>query len=212
MTEAADLSVIRKRMAVAMQAMGHVVKDQTVEIPGKYSYNFANLNSVMAVIKPALHDQNLMLTQPIVTRDGMTVVTTMLTALDTGDYIMFDGPGFPVKADPQAAGSAITYYRRYALVTLFALEADDDDGGMAHRAVAQPGRRTPAEEQVVKIISDLPNRAQRDQFKADFKARFGCGLSELGESLHGEALTWAKLWDMPNDAETDEDTNTDGSR
>ena len=37
----------------------------------------------------------------------------------------------PEVTDAQKAGSAITYFRRYALQSLLALEAEDDDGNTA---------------------------------------------------------------------------------
>jgi hypothetical protein len=37
----------------------------------------------------------------------------------------------PETVDAQKAGSAITYFRRYALQSLLALEAEDDDGNTA---------------------------------------------------------------------------------
>jgi hypothetical protein len=47
----------------------------------------------------------------------------------------------PELADAQKAGSAITYFRRYALQSLLALEAEDDDAKEVHDgvAVAHPG-------------------------------------------------------------------------
>ena len=37
----------------------------------------------------------------------------------------------PEIQDPQKIGGAITYYRRYALVSLLGLQAEDDDGNTA---------------------------------------------------------------------------------
>jgi hypothetical protein len=34
-------------------------------------------------------------------------------------------------ANPQKIGSNLTYYRRYALVTMLGLEDEDDDGNVA---------------------------------------------------------------------------------
>ena len=34
----------------------------------------------------------------------------------------------PVNTDPQKMGSTITYFRRYALVSYFEIQAEDDDG------------------------------------------------------------------------------------
>ena len=37
----------------------------------------------------------------------------------------------PEISDPQKLGSAITYFRRYTLQSLLALQAEDDDGNKA---------------------------------------------------------------------------------
>ena len=43
----------------------------------------------------------------------------------------------PDLQDPQKMGSAITYYRRYALQSLFLLQTQDDDGEGAKTAPKQ---------------------------------------------------------------------------
>jgi len=40
----------------------------------------------------------------------------------------------PVKADPQAAGSCLTYARRYALQAIAGIPSEDDDGNAASKA------------------------------------------------------------------------------
>jgi ERF superfamily len=113
--------------------------------------------------------------------------------VDTGDTLEFGGPVFPVKGEPQATGSALTYYRRYALTTLFALNVEDDDGAQAQRAAVSPDHRTEAEAEVRRIGAAM-DETTREQFVHDFKAHFGCTLRHLGESRHGDALLWSKNW------------------
>jgi hypothetical protein len=90
-------------------------------------------------------------------------------------------------------GSAVSYGRRYALTSLFALKVEDDDGGMAHRAVARPGERTVAEKEVRAIVAKLDKDAAA-AFQSEFMEEFGSTLTNLPESRHGEALAFAKLW------------------
>jgi hypothetical protein len=51
----------------------------------------------------------------------------------TGESVEDVMPLMLVKEDPQAQGSAITYARRYSLLTLLSLTADEDDDGEAAR-------------------------------------------------------------------------------
>ena len=189
------LNMLYQKIAKATASMHGIVKDQTADVK-TYTYSYASLNSVLRVVKAGLDPFNLVLSQPIGIIDGNLVVTTMIMDIDTGDCITFPGAGTPIKGDPQAAGSTISYFRRYALVSLFALEAEDDDGALAHRASVNPENRTAAETEVRRMIAAM-EPAPRQSFMADFKETFGCGLSDLPESRHGEALGYTKFWVDP---------------
>jgi hypothetical protein len=189
------INMLKQKFAKACMAMEPIVKDQTADVK-TYTYSYADLTSVLRVVKSALAAQNLTLAQPIMIQDDHLIVTTLITDIDTGESLSFSGPGCPIKGDPQAAGSAISYFRRYALLSLFALEQEDDDGAQATRAARDPHNRTPAETEIRAIIAALPKEDQ-SLFIADFKEQFGMSLTDLGESRHGDALGFAKFWTKP---------------
>lgn len=193
-----DLDHIASRFAVAVANVGVVTREGEADT-GSYTYRYVHINAILNVVKAALADQFLVVTQPIAVTDGILMVTTEIRCMYSGETLTFPGPGCPVKGDPQQAGSAITYFRRYALTSLFGIEAEDDDGALAHRAVARPGRRTEAEGLIRDMVADFDN-ATRDQFMADFRDEFNSTLTNLPESRHGDALTWARTWDA-NDTE-----------
>ncbi len=94
---------------------------------------YFDINTLLAEIKPHLEEEKLVLMQPLAVRDGKNMLTTVL--VDT-EHDNKDGVGrerivseifLPDLQDPQKMGSAITYYRRYSLQSLLALEAEDDD-------------------------------------------------------------------------------------
>jgi hypothetical protein len=190
--EVEDLNV-RQAFARALGSVGRYVKDNGVEA-GAMNYKFADINQILDLVKGPLDEVGLALSQPIIITDGILSVQTMLIHVGTGESLVFPGPGCPVKGDPQHTGSAITYFRRYALVSLFALEAEDDDGGVAHRAASDPMNRTPAETAVRSLIGALP-RAEVEQFQHDFREQFGSTMTALPESRHGDALTFTKAWE-----------------
>lgn len=163
---------------------------------------YADLNQVLEVVKTALHDEDLTIMQPIGPVPGMEGYQQLSTVItdDDGNWIQFPGPMMKILADPQASGSAITYNRRYALVTLFALEQEDDDGQQANRAVKNPTQRTGAEKEIRAGIAKL-DKADRERFVADFRDEFGCSLSDLPESAHGDALGYWKFWSQGGSAE-----------
>lgn len=131
--QSAPLSVAR-RFRQVLREVGVIRRDQTADT-GKYTYNYADINSILAMLKPVLAEHNLVVYQPVTTRGDLTCVDTVIADIESEEEIVFPGMGFSVVKDPQAAGSTITYFRRYCIVSLFALQASDDDGTSAKAAV-----------------------------------------------------------------------------
>jgi len=84
---------------------------------------YFDINSLLEQVEPIIQEHGLILTQPI--QQGK--VTTYLIDPETGDDLGSEIE-LPNIQDPQKLGSAITYYRRYTLQSLLALQALDDDG------------------------------------------------------------------------------------
>jgi len=84
---------------------------------------YFDINSLLEQIEPIIQKHGLILAQPI--QAGKVV--TFLIDPETGDDLGSEME-LPQISDPQKLGSAITYYRRYTLQSLLALQALDDDG------------------------------------------------------------------------------------
>jgi len=191
-----DINTLRKKLAKATEAMQAeaLVKNAEGGERGGKVMKYATLNQVLELVKKHLADENLVMTQPFEPKeDGWQSINTLIVDKADGNFLLFPGPQMKVMNDPQAAGSAITYNRRYALVTLFALEQEDDDGAQAHRRVQTPNERTTAEKEVRQMIGQMSNE-DRGLFVEDFRIEFGCTLSQLPESRHGDALGYTKFW------------------
>ena len=112
-----------------------------------FNSKYFDVNAILAALKPILTRHSLVLTQPFMveTTTGRNALETVLTDSETGEHIN-SLIYLPETSDPQKFGSAVTYYRRYALQSLFALEAEDDDANVATgkqsvlRQAAQPAR------------------------------------------------------------------------
>ncbi len=194
------INILRQKIAKATAGMHAIIKDSEADAK-TYTYSYASLNSVLRVVKAGLEPHNLVVSQPIGIDDNNNlVVTTVITDIDSGEALSFPGAGTPIKGDPQAAGSTISYFRRYSLVSLFALEAEDDDGAMGHRQAVNPNRRTEAE---AEIRDGLDKMSVEDKklFAEDFKGSMGSTLSNLPESKHGDALHFYKFWIAPSQEE-----------
>lgn len=64
---------------------------------------------------------------------GRTLVT-IVSHIESGENIRSDIELHPESDKPQAFMSCVTYYRRASLMTMFGLNADDDDGNIASAA------------------------------------------------------------------------------
>jgi hypothetical protein len=107
-----------------------------------FKSKYADLTSVIEAIKPALVKHGLFFTQNPRPHDNGVEIETVLH--HAGGDVMSLGSLF-VPADrnnAQGFGSALTYARRYALVTAFGVPVEDDDGNAA--AAAPPRQQTPA--------------------------------------------------------------------
>jgi hypothetical protein len=103
-----------------------------------FKSKYMDINGLLAQLLPLLEKYKLTVIQPLSVigfRAGLdsALIDGSKPALRT---IIYDGEKevlnqaipLPDLQDPQKMGSAITYYRRYALQSLFLLQAQDDDG------------------------------------------------------------------------------------
>ena len=96
---------------------------------------YADLASTVDAIRPALSDHSLSFVQlPQIGDNSVGVETILLHA--SGEWLSLGTVMVPVtKNDAHGFGSALTYARRYGLMTGFGVPAEDDDG---NAAVAKP--------------------------------------------------------------------------
>lgn len=114
---------------------------------GQQRYKYADLGSVIDAIKPALIEHNLFYLQHCHPAENGVCVETVLYHAG-GDQVSLGKLFVPAnKHDAQGFGSALTYARRYALVTAFCVPTEDDDGSAA-------SRHAPRAEPVEQPVSD----------------------------------------------------------
>ena len=106
-----------------------------------FKSKYADLTAVIETIKPALVDNDLFFTQQPEPAQGGVQITTVLHHAG-GESLCLGTLFVPAnKNDPQGYGSALTYARRYALVTAFGVPTEDDDGNAAVKAVQGQSQR-----------------------------------------------------------------------
>lgn len=114
-------------LASAQADMGPLYKNKTNP---HFKNQYADLNSILDLIRTPLAENNLALYQATTLDNLRTCLTTTVTHIPSGEFV--DSTAYlPNMDDPQKIGSAISYYRRYQLLCLFNLSAEDDDGQSA---------------------------------------------------------------------------------
>ena len=118
---------IAKALNKAQSEMGGAAKDANNPF---FDSKYADLSSVIKAMKEPFFNNGLSYSQfPISNQDGAGVTTILMHI--SGEYMSEDLILPMKKKDPQAAGSAITYARRYALQAIAGIPSEDDDGNMA---------------------------------------------------------------------------------
>lgn len=128
---------IYEKLLEVQKEIGAIKKDSKNPF---FKSSYFDINSLLAEVKPVLNKHGLVLTQALTHIDGKLALATTLSSSErlggavSGRDLKFDQDiisatcPLPETTDAQKAGSAITYFRRYALQSLLALEAEDDDG------------------------------------------------------------------------------------
>lgn len=123
-------------LTAAQQEMGKALRSASNP---HFRSKYADLASVMDACMSALNNNGIAVIQPLVeTELGRSVETVFLHG--SGERLVCRVPLIVLKEDMQGLGSAITYARRYGLMSLAGIAPDDDDGNAA--AAAAPKERS----------------------------------------------------------------------
>jgi hypothetical protein len=130
---------LAKALSVFHEEMGTVQKDANNPF---FKSKYAPLETILPAIKEPLKKAGLVFTQApthIIFTTKMSsgehfisfssALKTTIIHIETGDRIEETTPLLLTKQDPQGQGSAITYMRRYMLVSMLGLNCDEDDDG-----------------------------------------------------------------------------------
>lgn len=122
------MSIYTKLLEVQKE-IGTIKKEETNPF---FKSKYFDINGLLAAVKPVLNKYGLLLIQGLgfIEMNGKPALDTKIIDTATGEYISCIHP-LPDSTDPQKAGSVITYFRRYALQSFLALEAEDDDANVA---------------------------------------------------------------------------------
>jgi|GEM_PF-1177320 len=126
-----SIAQLAAALSGAQGEIGEIFKTKTAQVKtktgGEYRYAYADLSSVLSVVRPTLGKHGLAFSQGFERAErGLTLTTTLLHS--SGEWLS-STLSMPVgDSTPQAYGSTMTYARRYALTALVGVAAEDDDG------------------------------------------------------------------------------------
>jgi hypothetical protein len=107
-------------------SLGAIAKDEKNPF---FKSNYLSLNGLRDALVPVLTANGLVITQPTVYQDGKQFVKTTVTHAKTKEELIgLNEVIVKNSGDAQQAGSGISYARRYGIMSLLCLAAEDDDG------------------------------------------------------------------------------------
>lgn len=219
-----DATALWEALAKFQQEVPAISKESSAGA-GKFRYKYGSLPHIIEQIKPHLKSAGLCFAQPIVCREGIEYIDTLLIHAKSGNTLSSEielpKVSFQGMNEVQSKGAIITYLRRYSLMSILGLVTDDDDtdaqgttepsktGNTASNSKADSeegkpwlnpkagGKPNPTWTQAVKFLADGGKLA-------DIKKKYRIGKANE-ELLKNEALTFD---DLPFDREQAEIDST----
>lgn len=126
-----ELKEIAKALVFFQSKMPKIELNSTVNVTtktgGSYSFKYATLAHTLEVIRPLLKECNIAYTHIMNNDDS---ITTLLIHAESGECLESNKSlNLPDNATAQEVGSFITYYKRYTLLAMLGIVAEDDDDG-----------------------------------------------------------------------------------
>jgi hypothetical protein len=136
MERSENINEFATAFAQAQGAMTVAAKDSTNP---HFKSKYADLASVVDAVRPHLSSNGLSFTQSVSTEPGIVTVETTIFH-KSGQWISNRLSVACRDLTPQPVGSAITYARRYTLMSICGIAPAEDDDGEAAQGRPQPQR------------------------------------------------------------------------
>ena len=181
MNKSDSITALAPALIKAQAKIKSALKDSTNP---HFRSKYADLASVVDAVKAPLLEQGIAFLQGVHDAvDGVAVETMLLHT--SGEWISSTLRLPATKQDAQGYGSAITYGRRYGLMAICGVPAEDDDGNAA--AASTTSRITPVagslaalskedQERAKEIAADIVELWNSDKNFAAYEAFYESGL------------------------------------
>jgi hypothetical protein len=206
-----EIGNIAPAVVKALGELSDVPKGREAKIPTKtgasYGYRYADLADALSMVRPILAKHGLVVMQNASNPDPDSVAIMTMLLHTSGEWMMFSPLVLPNGRTAQETGSAITYGRRYSLLAVLGLAAEDDDGASAAPRQSRPAtnRQTerpapapkkptppsPEEDEIRRMLAEV-NTETAKTIKSEFMSEFG-KLADLPKDKVSEARDWVAL-------------------
>jgi hypothetical protein len=130
----AALTALDAAIALSQSQFGTILRDADNPY---FKSSYVSLPSLLALVRPILHANGVMISSSYQLTSAGFVVSTTLTHTTTGGWRVSTFP-VPDPSKPQSVGAAGTYGLRLSLLQLLAISGEDDDGNAATTGAPVP--------------------------------------------------------------------------
>lgn len=195
---------IATALAKAQANMGKALKQANNP---HFRSKYADLGNVMDACLPALNEAGIALIQPTGEDEHGRYVETVLIHGESGESLTCRVPLIVAKNDMQGYGSAVTYARRYGLMTMAGIAPEDDDGNAAAKAAPKQEAPKKISAEQFQEIQALIEITETDEAKFCKFMKVG-DLHDMNAQQAADAIAMLKKKQAKIEAENGE---TDGT-
>ena len=128
---------INQKIYNLKKEVGAISKEETNPF---FKSKYFDINGLIKHLEPLLDKHKLILLQPIVNGSVISEIRDL-----ESDEVITSSLQLPIFDDPQKLGSCITYYRRYTLQSLIALQSIEDDDANKASQPSTPKENEPTD-------------------------------------------------------------------
>lgn len=203
-------------LAALMAAVGKLPAWITTDKKGAHNIKYATLKQILETVRPHLHAQGLRIRQGTVrsyelsdgpgSKGRLVIIYTDIVHAESGEVERTVVEIPLMKMDAQAMGSAITYGRRYSLLSALGLatdEADDDGESAVSKGITERVQQTAELLALLKEIAAFKSATDLAEWGHDAKQTKRLNrLSEAERALAHKAYAdrSKELLEEPEDA------------
>lgn len=133
-----NLASLYAALAAAQGAFPPIAKNREVTIQPRegraYRFKYADLENILAAVRPALAVNGLAFVQPIVQEGDVSYLRSVITHKDGAELASTIRVPSSDARDPKQYGALLTYLRRYMACSILGVAADDDLDEDGHEA------------------------------------------------------------------------------